>query len=215
MIDAGLTSEKRGRDGELVLKPLPAKRDGFGHESPVEGETDSWITPKYIVDALGEFDLDPCECIPQPWRLAKQAYTILEDGLSKEWHGRVWCNPPYGPRTKFWVEKLAKHGNGIALIFARTETALYHDVIFPTADGYLFPRGRISFYRPDGTQPKSTSGAPSVLIAWGNENRAALIEACESGAIEGAYMDLAFYTGSREYMATEPQRLIVEQMSLV
>jgi hypothetical protein len=219
VINAGLTSEKRGRDGEreltsLQLKPPPAKRDGFGHESPYEGETESWITPKYIVDALGEFDLDPCECIPQPWRLAKNAYTIQEDGLSKEWFGRVWCNPPYGPKTHTWIEKMAKHGNGIALIFARVETALYHDVIFPTADGYLFPRGRISFYRPDGTKPKSTSGAPSVLIAWGSENRAALIEACDSGAIGGAYMDLAFYTGSREYMATEPQRLMQEQMRL-
>lgn len=41
--------------------------------------------------------------------------------------------------------------------------------------------------------------------AWGDENRAALIEACENGSIAGAYFDLAFYTGSREYFATEKQ----------
>jgi len=181
------------------------KRDGFGHEKPYEGESDDWITPPAIVEALGEFDLDPCASVTQPFVFARTLYTVKEDGLSKEWCGRVWCNPPYGAKTHVWIERLAKHGNGVALIFARVETQLWQDIIFPTASGYLFPRGRIAFYRPDGTKPNSSSGAPSALVAWGDENRAALIEACENGSIAGAYFDLAFYTGSREYFATEKQ----------
>jgi hypothetical protein len=37
------------------------------------------------------------------------------------------------------------------------------------------------------------------LIAWGNENRGRLIEAVDNGAVAGAFLDMAFYTGSREW----------------
>lgn len=194
-----------------------AKRDGFGHERPFEGESDDWITPKPIIDALwdalgNEFDLDPCASVTQPWRCARDAYTVEQDGLAQAWYGNVWCNPPYGAKTHIWIERLAKHGKGIALVFARVETSLWQDVIFPTASGYLFPRKRVAFHRPDGTKPKSTSGAPSALIAWGDDNRAALIECVENGTIPGAYMDVAFYTGSREYAATLEQLRIQESL---
>lgn len=182
------------------------KRDGFGHEKPNNGETNDWITPPEIVAALGEFDLDPCECIPQPWKLARRGYNINDDGLKQKWDGRVWCNPPYGDQAKPWIERLAQHGNGIALIFARTETKLFQETVFPNGSGYLFIRRRVEFYRPDGTKPKSSSGAPSVLVAFGEENRAALIQACEDGTIPGAYFDLAFYTGSPSHYPTLSQK---------
>jgi hypothetical protein len=92
-----------------------------GHTSPNKGMTDSWITPKEIIQALGPFDLDPCECIEQPWKCATYSYTILEDGLPQAWDGRVWLNPPYS-QVWDWIQKLAEHGTGTALIFARTET---------------------------------------------------------------------------------------------
>jgi hypothetical protein len=139
--------------------------DGFGHETPYEGGSNDWITPKYIIDALGPFDLDPCASSTQPWPCASKSIAPPRDGLAIEWEGNVYCNPPYGPHTAKWVRRLAQHGEGIALIFARVETSLWQDWIFTTADGFLFPRRRISFYRPDGTLPKSSSGAPSALIA--------------------------------------------------
>jgi hypothetical protein len=175
--------------------------DGFGHEAPHEGESNDWITPRWIIDALGGpevFDLDPCASITQPWPTARKCYTAEQDGLKHPWRGNIWLNPPYGPHTHKWIEYLIEQRlNGIALIFARVETALWQDHIFPTAHGFLFPRRRIQFARPDGTTPKSSSGAPSALIAWGSENRARLIEAVDSGSIAGAFQDMAFYTGSR------------------
>jgi len=177
------------------------KQDGFGHERPFEGITNDWITPKWIIDAfgIGYFDLDPCASVTQPWICGKKAFTIKQDGLNCRWFGNIWLNPPYGPYTHKWVERLIGHGQGIALIFARVETKLWQDFIFPTAHGFLFPRKRIQFCRPDGTTPKSSGGAPSALIAWGNDNREKLIELCDSGLISGAFMDKAFYTGSRSY----------------
>ena len=82
---------------------------------------DEWLTPPGIIKSLGEFDLDPCspEEYKRPWSTAKNHMTLSDDGLSKEWFGRVWCNPPYGRETFKWLNKLYHHGNGLALIFAR------------------------------------------------------------------------------------------------
>jgi hypothetical protein len=61
-----------------------------GHERPCRGETDDWLTPRYILDALGEFDLDPCAATGQPWATARRHLTVHEDGLKEPWAGRVW-----------------------------------------------------------------------------------------------------------------------------
>src|SRR6185503_8425133 len=95
------------------------------HERPNEGATNEWLTPPEIVKALGPFDLDPCAPVVRPWDTAAKHYTTAEDGLSQPWEGRVWLNPPYGPHAAKFLAKLAKHGNGIALTFARTETLAF------------------------------------------------------------------------------------------
>jgi len=180
------------------------KKDGFGHEKPNGGETNDWITPKYIIDAFDTlrikknffFDLDPCVSLNQPWSTASAGYNVVDDGLNKKWDGMVYCNPPYGDNVIYWAKKMAEHKNGVMLIFARLETKVWQEYIFPTADGFLFPKRRISFYRPDGTKG-SSAGAPSVFVSFGNEARSALIELTNSGLICGAFLDRAFYTGSK------------------
>ena len=57
--------------------------------------TDEWYTPKEIIDALGEFDLDLCAPANPLWQTAKVMYNKNVDGLKQEWKGRVWLNPPY------------------------------------------------------------------------------------------------------------------------
>lgn len=140
-----------------------------GHTKPNAGATDSWITPKNIIDALGPFDLDPCQCTPQPWPCAKNAYTIADDGLNKDWYGRVWLNPPYS-NVWDWMEKLANHGNGIALIFARTETEGFGEFVWRRATSILFLKQRLFFHKPDGSRAKGNSGGPSCLVAYGVQN---------------------------------------------
>ena len=128
-----------------------------------------WLTPPELVKQLGEFDLDPCCPIDAPFYHATNHYTIIDDGLSKKWSGRVYLNPPYGRGMELWLEKLKQHGNGIALIFARTETKCFFEHIWHDADAILFVKGRIKFYHVSGVQG-GTPGAPSVFIAYGKEN---------------------------------------------
>lgn len=84
-----------------------------------------WLTPPELVQKLGEFDLDPCSPINPPFLHATNNFTTNHDGLTQKWFGRVYLNPPYGRGMELWLEKLKYHGNGIALIFARTETKCF------------------------------------------------------------------------------------------
>lgn len=128
---------------------------------------DEWLTPPFVTDALGPFDLDPCAPINPPWNIAENRFTILHDGLALDWFGFVWCNPPYGRETPKWLAKMKEHNNGIALIFARTDTKMFHDYVF-NADAILFLKGRLSFYDVQGNKG-GTAGAPSCLVAYGSE----------------------------------------------
>lgn len=59
--------------------------------------TDEWYTPKEIVDALGEFELDPCAAAAEfrLWDTAKEHITKEQNGLTYDWGGRrIWLNPP-------------------------------------------------------------------------------------------------------------------------
>jgi hypothetical protein len=134
---------------------MTPKKGGFGHEKPNEGETNDWITPKWIIDAFDSkagdekgrfFDLDPCISLTQPWLTARHAYGIEQDGLAQSWWGTVYCNPPYGNNVGAWVQRMAEHRNGVMLIFARLETAAWFNGLWDTADAFLFPEGRIAFY---------------------------------------------------------------------
>jgi len=140
-----------------------------GHHSP-KMKKDEWLTPPPLVKSLGVFDLDPCSPVKRPWDTAKKHYTIEDDGLAKPWKGRVFCNPPYGLEAAAWLKKLASHGDGIALIFARTETAMFFDHVWAKADAVLFLRGRLHFHHVDGTRAPANSGAPSCLVAYGSDN---------------------------------------------
>jgi hypothetical protein len=148
-------------------------------------ETERWLTPRWILDPLGRFDLDPCGA--PGWPTADEIYTpeTHGDGLSLPWSGRVWMNPPYGTVMGAWLERMADHGKGIALIFARTDTAAFHEFVWPHADALLFIRGRLTFLRPDLSAPIANSGAPSVLLAYGHDD-ADLLRTC---GIPGHYID--------------------------
>lgn len=145
-----------------------------GHQSATMGK-DEWLTPPHVLAALGEFDLDPCAPISRPWDTAKEHYTAMDNGLAKPWLGRVWCNPPYGLEAEKWLDRLAQHGNGIALIFARTETRMFFDHVWRRADAVCFIEGRLHFHHVDGSRAKANSGAPSCLVAYGGENVRALM----------------------------------------
>jgi hypothetical protein len=145
---------------------------------------DEWLTPKYITDALAPFDLDPCSPVNRPWDTAAVHWNKDDDGFNKEWEGFVWMNPPYGKETYRWMKKLKAHNNGIALVFARTETKSFFENVWNGASAILFIKGRLSFCYVDGTA-SNPAGAPSCLIAYGNEAVDRLEAAVSEGKISG------------------------------
>lgn len=140
------------------------------HLQPERDRSVEWYTPPEIFVALGiDFDLDPCQPISGrlPWIPARNIYTANDDGLRQPWAGRVWLNPPYGRHVGRWTDKLLRHGNGIALVFARTDTPWCQRAM-ATAHATCFIAGRIRFI--DRTLERSDrTASPSVLLAYGDE----------------------------------------------
>ena len=157
-------------------------RRGFSNETRI-GKTDVWLTPKSIIDLLGPFDLDPCAATNPPWATATHMITETDDGLTAKWDGIAWVNPPYS-NAWAWLDRLANHGNGIALVLARTETAGFHRSVWQRADGIAFPKRRIRFCYPSGEQSASTNGAPSCFVAYGDEAVQRLYRLQETAVIE-------------------------------
>ena len=148
--------------------------------------TDEWYTPKYIIDSLGKFDLDPCAPSVPLFKTAEVMYNEFDDGLAQKWKGRVWLNPPYSrPLISKFMRRMAEHNQGIALIFSRTDTELFHTEVFNKATAVKFLKGRIKFLRPDGTEA-GTPGCGSVLIAYGEEDANIL----EMNELEGKFIRL-------------------------
>jgi hypothetical protein len=167
---------------DLSVGATSTKADRFDADM-FANRNDRWLTPLELINSLGTFDLDPCGAPGHP--TAREVWTPEEvgDGLSMPWHGRVWLNPPYGRTMTDWMRALATHGEGTALVFARTETQMFHDWVWPHATAIAFLRGRLTFLQPDGGKPIANSGAASVLIAYGDRDARALEASGQSGHV--------------------------------
>lgn len=146
---------------------------GFTHESSVN-QSQEWFTPPEMFEALGlTFDLDPCSpgqgksFVP-----ARRVLTKEDDGLTTPWGDpattMVFMNPPYGRLTAPFMRKFAEHGNGIALVFARTDTKWFQESA-GEADVVCFISGRVRFFKGNTTDRAGTPGAGSMLVAYGRE----------------------------------------------
>lgn len=78
--------------------------------------SDELFTPKWIFDKLNvTFDLDAAST-ENPYVVVPtlKKYTLADDSLSQDWHGRVWLNPPFSKVTP-WINKWLEHNNGFLL----------------------------------------------------------------------------------------------------
>lgn len=149
-----------------------SKRIPFtGHEGlAVEQDGDTWLTPRWILDQLGPFDLDPCAAELNPTWVAPKCFTKSIDGLRCGWSGRVFMNPPFS-NTAPWIRRHADHGEGISLVPASVESVIWREVVWRRAQAILLLHSRTRFANPDGS---TTTGRPlrSVcLIGWTVEER--------------------------------------------
>lgn len=150
---------------------------------PRIGASDEWYTPAYIFDALGEdFDLDVAAPRLGPMHVpARDWLCDTQNGLSHDWHGFVFMNPPFGGRNGLapWLDRFFAHGNGIALTPDRTSAPWWQDAA-AKATSMLLMRGKPKFIRPDGSEGKSP-GSGVTLWAAGERAEQALMRAGRYG----------------------------------
>ena len=78
--------------------------------------TPEWTTPRDLFDELdAEFGFDLDVASTDENALCERHYTERDDGLSQQWSGTVWCNPPYGREITKWMRKAAESNRGGSL----------------------------------------------------------------------------------------------------
>ena len=169
---AALPEEVRNEAEVAIAQSEPAKevmREAVhNHRAQGTGENE-WYTPQTHLDAayevLGNIDLDPASSeIANKTVQADRIFTINDDGLTKEWAGRVFMNPPYAqPFIAQFVEKLASEyeagrvTEAISLTHNYTDTVWFHRAAKSCA-AICFTRGRIGFLSPEGKRAAPTQG---------------------------------------------------------
>lgn len=153
-----------------------------------------WYTPAWIFKELSiTFDLDPSSPHDIETHVpATTKYTIYDNGLKKPWFGRVWMNPPYGKETPLWMDRFIEHGNGIALVFSRTDTAWCQNAM-QNCTAMLFLKGRINFIPGrENLHKKSRCGAGTVMFAFGDHCAIALKRLALAN--DGVYIENRFFS---------------------
>lgn len=135
-------------------------------------KSQSWETPIYFYNKLNSefnFTLDPC-CEVKTAKCAK-FYTKETNGLIQDWGGEtVFMNPPYGKEQSAWIKKayeesLKPNTIVVCLIPARTDTKIWHEIIFPNAE-VRFLKGRLKF-----GDSKNSAPFPSAIVIFKNINK--------------------------------------------
>ncbi len=85
--------------------------------APVQSQdSDERYTPAWVFEHMGlTFDLDPCSPVNGgDFVPAIRKLTVNDDGLTHDWHGLVWVNPPFSNATAF-ADRFIAHANGVFL----------------------------------------------------------------------------------------------------
>ena len=118
-----------------------------------------WATPSHVYDALNRefrFTMDPCELGDAGGLFGRR------DGLMQSWKGqRVYCNPPYGPGIRDWLDRAKETELAVYLLPARTDTSWFHEVILREATEIRFLRGRLRF-----SGSKNSAPFPSMVVIF-------------------------------------------------
>lgn len=162
-----------------------SKRIPFGGsaELSVDVDADTWLTPRYILDELGAFDLDPCAASGNALWCAPRFYTKADDGLRRGWFGRVFMNPPFSNTAPWIVRHSAHDGYGISLIPASVESVVWREIVWKRAKAVLLLHGRTRFCNPDGS---ATTGRPLrsiALVGWSEADATVLQASALAGVL--------------------------------
>jgi len=139
----------------------------LNNEVMFSSKSDLWETPQNFFDLISKefsFTVDVC-ALPENAK-CKHFFSPEQDGLSQEWEGVCWMNPPYGREISKWVKKAYESSKNnatiVALLPARTDTRWFHDYIYKKAE-IRFIAGRLKFGGSVNSAP-----FPSMLVVWKN-----------------------------------------------
>jgi ParB family chromosome partitioning protein len=188
--NARLTSDLNEDDAVRLSRQIWGNK--HNHRAIGTGENEWYTPPKYIELArrvLGGIDLDPASNeAAQMVVKASQYFTAADNGLLKEWHGRVWLNPPYSQPliyefvTKLIEERSAERvSSAIMLTNNYTDTSWFHAAL-EIADAVCFTRGRISFINKEG-DPYGTPAQGSAFFYFGDAVPAFAQAFIEAGSV--------------------------------
>jgi hypothetical protein len=127
----------------------------------LSNKSSEWSTPEGLyqeLDAEFHFNFDPC---PLGGDIDGRAR------LTNSWAGkRVFCNPPYGPQIRAFLNCWQDAELAVYLLPARVDTRWFHEVCLPHASEIRFIKGRLKFGGGENPAP-----FPSMVIIFGGPHR--------------------------------------------
>lgn len=149
--------------------------------------SNEWFTPGHIIEAarkaMGGIDLDPATS----WdgnRLevkARNFFDVEMDGLTRDWYGRVWLNPPYGrsggiSNAALWSRKLILQLDQgkvscACLLVKGAPSERWFGPLFRPDFTICFPYGRLSFMTEEGVAIKGNAHGSAIIGMGVNRKR--------------------------------------------
>jgi site-specific DNA-methyltransferase (adenine-specific) len=121
--------------------------------------SEEWSTPDDVYAALDAefgFNFDPCPL---------GGGIDGTDQLFCEWRGkRIFCNPPYGPKVRPFLERAKEADLAVFLLPARTDTRWFHEIVLSHATEIRFIKGRLKF-----GGAKNNAPFPSMIVVFKGE----------------------------------------------
>jgi phage N-6-adenine-methyltransferase len=168
--DAYLTEKISLRKaGDLARLPAKEQKDNLIVTKYTGNE--EWYTPKKYIDmareVLGRIDIDPASNeFANKVVQATTYYTKEDDGLTKEWQGKMWLNPPYSSIIAKFIDKTCNSDvEAIVLTNNSTDTKWFAQAA-NNCDAICFTYGRINFY--DDTDKKSSPTNGQAFFYFGD-----------------------------------------------
>lgn len=149
----------------------------------VDPDRDAWVTPKWIADAVGDWDLDPATNERSHIR-AKRTFMLDrgQDGLAlSRLVGktvRVYCNPPFSRGQVIRFVRAYRHTNFCFLLRLDYSTEWFAE-LEPHVGLILVPRNqRVAFDAPPGAKASSTPFPHGLLYKRREDATPAIRELC-------------------------------------
>jgi phage N-6-adenine-methyltransferase len=152
-------------------------------------EKDVWQTPPEIINMVEPIHVDPCAAPDTSHGIIN--YTKEDDGLSKEWSGRVFVNPPFSQKEK-WFKKVINQRDNTSVIFVVTPDSTdtkswWHNYIAEYADYIWFSRGRISYIDPDTGEQMGSPTFGTAISIFGEPGEDTLERLSDNGQLLKTY----------------------------